>query len=440
MKQIKAYWKLIIPLILTAAVIIGYPLSGKNKVRRYEAESSTNLMQNQEQIFLEFYIWSDEESYIAPVVEAYNALQTTAHVNIHVIENDIYDDEIKKLISEPDRVVVDLLGVRGISKVIQFQEKGKLLDLTDYLENSDIDVTAYGSMFNDITLNGRYFGMPARSTCWALFYNKDIFDAAGIPYPRQMTWQEYGNLAKRLTSGEGDNKIWGGYWVTWCYNFGALQRNSSLIDDDTSHIRETLLLLNQFYHVDRSHMPYKEMKDMEADGSGMTYRKLFSSGKIAMIPQGEWLVNMLMEDEKNNLTDINWDIAPMPVFEGVESGTTWGQYQFVAISSNTKWPDEAFSFLKFICGEDGARIYARNGIIHAYSDDEIKSIYMNTVKKESASVFFEAKRVQEQLAVSGYQETLELLEECANSYFEGKKTIDETMKDFNEGREIILSR
>lgn len=106
-----------------------------------------------------------------PVFEAYNALQTEAHINLNVIDYD-YDEKIELYLESPGEVTVDLLGLRGISQVIQYKQNGFILDLTDYLENSDIDVTAYGSMFNDITHNGRYYGMPTRSTCWEKPYSK----------------------------------------------------------------------------------------------------------------------------------------------------------------------------------------------------------------------------------------------------------------------------
>jgi multiple sugar transport system substrate-binding protein len=430
----KSLWKLIIFLIIAISSILSYKFIERNRVNQKNILSGEDKFIGNGQVILELYIWDDEQSYIMPVVEAYNLLQTEAHINVNVLKSDKYDDLMKSYISESGKKI-DLFGVRGISQVIQYQETGNLIDLTEYLEDSDIDVTAYGSMFNDITLDGRYYAMPTRSTCWALFYNKDIFDAKKLPYPGQMTWEEYADLAIRLTSGEGEKKIWGGYWVTWCCNFGALQHNSSLLDDDLSHARESLLLLNRFYSIDKSHMPFTEM-----DGISAECRDMFNNGKIAMMPQGEWMVNMLMEDEKNGVCSVNWDIAPMPVFDGVEEGTTWGQYQFIAISSETEWPKEAFSFLKFLCDKEGARIYARNGMIHAYYDDEIKKIYMSAVERESASIFFESKRIQEQLAFPGYQEILDLYKEYAEMFFNGEISIDEAMEKFNDGRINILKK
>jgi multiple sugar transport system substrate-binding protein len=423
-------WLFHIVLIICLAVII---VGVINQVLFPDKGASSETADiGSEKVSLDYYIWDDEKSYIEPVISAYSALHKNVQINLHVIANDLYDEDMVPLLASD--IKIDLLGVRGISKLVQFYNKDFLLDLTSYIQNNDMDVTAYGSMFNDISIGGRYYGMPTRSTCWILLYNKDIFDEAGIDYPGQMTWDEYRRLAASLTRGEGRDKIYGGYWVPWCYNFAALQKSSYLIDDDLTYARESLELLNNFYNVDKSHMSYRQYTEEKID-----YRKEFEKGNTAMMPQGEWIINMLMEDEKKGITDIRWDIAPMPVLNGQDSDITWGQYQFVGIASDTSYPEETFDFVRFLCGEEGARIYAQNGIIHAYCSDEIKQLYMHAVGKESASIFFEAKKVQEQLAISGYWEVTESFKQYAQEYLLGNITLEEAMSGFEEARNGILN-
>lgn len=421
---------LISSIFLTIAVlIIGYKYYNSNFMNGSNPNSNAITSDT---VVLDYYIWSDEKSYIEPVISAYCALYTNVTINLHVIDPLTYEKEIQTLLSSDTKI--DLLGVKGISQLVQVHNQGQLLDLTSYIKKDDMEVTAYGSMFNDIAVDGRYYGIPTRSTCWFLLYNKDLFDQADIDYPEQMTWEEYRKLSIALTKGEGNDKIYGGYWVPWCYNFAALQQSSYLIDDDLTYTRESLELLNKFYNEDKSHFAYSTVI-----GQDTRYRTEFEKGSIAMMPQGEWIINMLLEDHLKGLTDVNWDIAPMPVFEGQDPGITWGQYQFVSIATDTDYPKEAFNFVQFLCGEEGARIYAQNGIIHAYSNEEIKQIYLNSVGKTSASIFFETKRVQEQLALPGYEEVTEAFKQCAKQYLLGDSTIDEAMASFEKMRNEILN-
>ena len=58
--------------------------------------------------------------------------------------------------------------------------------------------------------------MPFRNDFWVLFYNKDLFDAAGVPYPaNDLPMEEYDALARQMTSGEGDAKVYGTHYHTW---------------------------------------------------------------------------------------------------------------------------------------------------------------------------------------------------------------------------------
>ena len=94
------------------------------------------------------------------------------------MENYIYDDKIKDVVKSEEQV--DLFGIRGVTKIVDYQEEGLLLELNDYLARSPLDTTAYGNMFGTYTIDDRYYGLPTRCTCWVLYYNKDLFDEAGI--------------------------------------------------------------------------------------------------------------------------------------------------------------------------------------------------------------------------------------------------------------------
>lgn len=428
--RIRCLYSIII-FVVFAILFVGYKVGHVPNIEPENLSYYKVPSDSPEKIVLEYYIWDDEESYIVPVVNAYNAQHSSVKINLHVLTSVEYDIKINELLLENTKI--DLLNIRGFSALIQLQDEEQLLDLTSFIKSNDLDVTAYGSMFNEISVENKYYGLPTRSTCWILVYNKDIFDAANIAYPEQITWDEYRQLAITLTKGQGENKIYGGYWVPWCYNFASIQQNSYLIDDDLTYTRESLEMLNNFYNVDNSHMSYKLITEQTID-----CRVEFDSGNIAMMPQGEWFINMLLTDEEAGLTNVNWDIAPIPVFEKQESGITWGQYQFAGITSKCTHPREAFDFIQFLCGEEGARIYAENGMIHAFSNEEIKQIYMNTVGKSSVSIFYNTKKVQEQLAMSGYKEVLDTFVLCAQEYFLGNQTIDETMIDFEKKRSEIL--
>lgn len=385
-------------------------------------------------VHLTYYTWDDEVSYIEPMVESFNKLNPDIVVTVSFLDSDEYDKDIIDLVGKGQ--AIDLIGIRGNSQLASYYTHGMLYDITSDIKNSDIDATAYGNMYNNITIDGRYYAMPTRSTCWALLYNKDIFDAAGISYPGQLTWDEYGELAKKLKGKNARGEtVWGGYIATWAFNFAGIQNSNYLYDDDQTYQRLSLEMLNKFINIDKSHETVQEMT-----ASGDSWIDVFMNGHAAMMPMGEWAAGMIMSEEKDGAPKINWDYAPMPIFDGMNPDTTWGQYQYTGITSGCRNPQAAFRFLKFIGGEQGAGIYAEHGMLSAYSTEDIQNEYRNTVGDKNIDVFFDASRIQEIPLYAKYDQINLLFTSLSTEYLEGKRSLDDTMALFDTERIKIINK
>ena len=91
----------------------------------------------------------------------------------------------------PDLVILD-----GCS-MASFISLGLFGDISD----ADIKWDEYIARPMESTMaDGRHYGIPFATNCTALFYNKDMFDAAGIAYPDEnTTWADFHEMAKTLT-------------------------------------------------------------------------------------------------------------------------------------------------------------------------------------------------------------------------------------------------
>lgn len=388
-----------------------------------------------DKVELSFYTWQDESIYITEVCDAFNALHSNIQVTPHFLANSNYEVLLQEALSRPENDI-DLFDTKGVSWLVELYNKNYISDITNYvhsdIQGGEIDISGYGTMFNNICYDDMYLGMPMRSTCWVLYYNRDIFDKAGLSYPGQLTWDEYRALARELTSGEGEDKVYGGYFVSWIPNLLALQHGSYLTDDDLTYSKESLEFINDVYRADDSHVSFEMIK--EQDNNSNNGYKRFEEGHIAMCPQGEWMINIMQNDN----ADVNWDIAPLPVDEGVTNGTTTGEYQFISMVAKCDHPDEAYEFISFLCGEQGASILAQNAIIPAYSDENVMDKYINATGHESVHYFFDNKKYTEQLPISGYNETLTSFSDNAEKYLSGEISIDEAMESFENERQKIF--
>lgn len=169
------------------------------------------------------------------------------------------------------------------------------------------------------------------------------------------------------------------------------------------------------------------------------YISFFENGNIAMMPQGEWTAGTMLDDARNGRETADWDVAPMPVFEGQEPYSTWGQYQFAGITSECEHPDEAFEFLSWLCGEDGAQIIAGSGMISGYTNDTIKEIYRDSLEGKNVDVFFKSQRVLENPPRLEYNELLEVFTDVAEQYLLQNITFEEAREQIEEKRQLIYS-
>ncbi|GHV67426.1 sugar ABC transporter substrate-binding protein [Spirochaetia bacterium] len=385
---------------------------------------------------LELLVWNDQEPYIKAVLEEYKKI-SDAKFNLTTVpaDGDEYDNKLKVLLAA--NTGLDIFGIKTIAQLMQFTEAGKLQDLTDMISSKNLDISKYGKIFTDVSTNNRYYSLPMRSSAWVLFYNAALFDEAGIKYPGQMTWSEYASLAKQLTKGSGSSKQWGGYWVSWgpMLNFFAVQNRSYLTDANLTPLRRNLELFNQFYNVDKSHMGIAEMSS-----TGSNWLGEFENGKVAMLPNGEWVVGSILQDIADGKTNVKWEIAPMPIPDGAEPGTTIGGFTPVSISSTSKNKAAAFDFLSFLCGEQGAEIFAKMGLIPAYSSAKTAEAFTAASGKASAGIFFETNKIMQDLTDPKYNELVNAFAEHAELYLLGEKTLDQTIENFTTQRTRIMGR
>lgn len=89
----------------------------------------------------------------------------------------------------------DIITQKEVKYVTTFQEGGQLLDVSDVKLPDDIN-GADSYQVDDVA-----YAVPYRQDSWVLFYNKALFDAAGVDYPDgSWTWDDYADAAKALTT------------------------------------------------------------------------------------------------------------------------------------------------------------------------------------------------------------------------------------------------
>lgn len=311
--------------------------------------------------------------YYDALIEAYEAQNPGVNVEVIDLGSADYQTALQIQLSGGGSEF-DVVAVKDIPGYNNLVKAGLLTDLKPYVERDGIDTSKYGGIVEQVTVDGTYYELPFRSDFWVLFYNKDLFDAAGVPYPdNDMTFEEYDALARQMTSGSGSSKVYGAHYHTWrsaIQLFGILDGQHQITDGgDYSYLA-----------------PYYEMAlSQQADGvvqdyatlktSNIHYSGVFYNESVAMMNMGSWFIASLIAANNSGQSDAdNWGIVKYPHVEGVEPGTTLGTITALAIPSSTNEKDAAWEFVKFVCGEQGAEVLASTGNFPAVTNEEINNI------------------------------------------------------------------
>ncbi|MGE6261289.1 ABC transporter substrate-binding protein [Heyndrickxia sporothermodurans] len=253
----------------------------------------------------------------------------------------------------------DVLWMNG-AHVVQYAEGKVILPLSDMAKKDNYSLDNYPKSLIDLyTVDGKVYGIPKDYDTTGLWYNKKIFDDAGVPYPDDTwDWNKLKEVAKQLTNKE--KGIWGyaammgnqgGYYdFIWQNGGHIISENGKSVGFDQPEAIEALKYNISFIK--------EGLSPTQAQMTETATSELFSSGKVAMMFDGPWMV----PEYKNN-PDLNVAVVP----KGKKRAVAIHGLSNV-IAANTKHKDAAWKFVQFLGSKEAADVYAKTGtVIPAYN-------------------------------------------------------------------------
>lgn len=396
------------------------------------------------QTVLKWSIWDkDLTIYYAPLVEAFEA----AHPDVKIELIDLGSSDYQTVLgtqltgSGSDFDVVTIKDVPGYTTLVN---KGVLEPLDSYIEKDNIDLGAFKGLTDQIQVDSKLYELPFRSDFWVIYYNKDVFDAAGLDYPtNDMTFEQYDQLARSLTVDEPGSEVYGAHYHTWrsaVQLFGILDGKNTILDGSYDFLAPyyEMILAEQ---EDGICQDYATLKT-----SNLHYSGAFAQGNIGMMNMGTWFISTMIDKIKSGeYTDCkNWGIVKYPHAEGVEPGSTLATITALAIPANAPHKDLAWEFVKFVCGKEGADILASTGTIPALMTDDIASAissidgYPADANSKDA---LQTSNLYLEMPVSNKSSEIEtVLNEAHDNIMTGNSSIEDGIADMNEKVSAILGQ
>ena len=295
---------------------------------------------------IEYAIWGDpaELTNQIALVEAFEAAHPEIDVEVTVSDWDAYWDKLQTGLA--GGAAPDVFAMDG-PIFPDYQSRGVLLDLQPYIERDSFDLTALADagVAHFTTPDGQY-GLPRDLNVVALYYNKAMFDAAGIPYPDDTwDWDKLIEVGKQLTideDGDGLPEQWGfytettdmeNYWSSLVWQAGgdivSEDRTKTLLGSD-----EAVLGLQQLQDLVYTH------KIMPTPDLFVEIGDAFEQGQAAMESNGSWLVPTHLA------AGIDLGVAHLPA--GPAGDATSINPTGLVVAASTDAPDAAWEFVKYI--------------------------------------------------------------------------------------------
>ena len=254
--------------------------------------------------------------------------------------------------------------------LVSWASQGLLMDLDEYFaatpEFMDEDVYNVG-LYDAFMYDGHHIGTINGADTILMYYNKDLFDAAGIETPSEdWTWDDFLAAAEALTIFDDEGKpIQYGCSVNAGYTLAELfiYANGGEVFDDPNNPTEVLI------NSEESIEALQFMQDLIHEynvAPTAEYREIlggsFDTGKIAMVFDGVWSVVYRTE------LDFEYGLAELPGSDG-PAELIPALYAGYGINKDTENPDLAWAFAKYMQSATGQEMLASSGLITVINKD-----------------------------------------------------------------------
>jgi multiple sugar transport system substrate-binding protein len=253
----------------------------------------------------------------------------------------------------------DMLILSGVDNVKSYNAQGFVTPLNDIIKNSNIDLTDfYEAPLRECQMGDNYLCLPWGHDMYALFWNKDMFKAAGLdPEKPPKTLDELVAMSKQLTKVDADGKITQAGFIP-DFSWSHIDLYDQRFNGDWYNADGTELTVNsdavvnamkweqQFYCDGIT--PQQLLDFVATGGDYMASEQLFYAGKTAFQVDGEWQVGPNFIPQL--APSLNYGITAFPVnsqnTDKEGSGVAQGTVALIpAKAANKEWSGKLLNWM-----------------------------------------------------------------------------------------------
>ncbi len=306
------------------------------------------------------------------IVDAYNGSQDEIELVVEYIDNSTAADVLATQIAAGN--APDIIGPVGLEGSNAFA--GQYLDLEPLIESSGFDMSPYGDAVEVYrTTDGALEGIPFASFPSAIFYNTELFDEAGLPYPPEAygpdgatvygegtefegawTWEKLAEVAAILSvDADGNDATSAAYdkenitqfgfahqWTTNPSSMGTSFGAGAIEQADGSASIPATWVDGWKWYQTLVHETGAAPNAAQT-ASDLLAGNVFNSGNVAMASTHLWYTCCLADED--GVSREFWNLAALPSTDGVVTSKLHGDT--FRLHADTEHPEEAFAVLSY---------------------------------------------------------------------------------------------
>jgi multiple sugar transport system substrate-binding protein len=291
--------------------------------------------------------------YFEQMATAFEAENPDIDIQIEVVPWDVLLQKLTTDISGNANADVAIIGTRWL---VDFVEQDIAEPLDQYMDD-EFKGRFIGTFLSPSVMNDQTYGLPIAASARALFYNKSLFEQAGLDGPPE-TWEELKSDAEAISAlgdeiygyGMQGNEIETDvyfYYALWSYGGNIVE------EDGTSGLDSQAAL-------DAAKL-YKSLLDEGLTQPGVTsnmredVQNLFKQGKVGMMITAPFLASQIKEEAP----DLQYGVAAIPAGPGGDRGT-YGVTDSIIMFQNSENKEAAWQFLDYIFQAEPRITFTKN--------------------------------------------------------------------------------
>ena len=330
----------------------------------------------------------------------------------------------------------DVFWMNG-PNVTLYAANGTIAPIDPLVDEGVLDTGNYPDAMNELyTVDGTQYAVPKDFDTVAMWYNRDVFDRAGVEQPTgDWTWEDFEAAGVAISEALADE---GTYGVVMdlissqsTYYNSILQAGGHVISEDGS---------TSGYDDPATIRGLQLWRDLIESGAAPSVQQLsdttanqwFGSGRAGMMWSGTWMVPEFLESPEA----ANIDVAPLPMDEERATVIHGLGVVMAADGDNTA---AARAFLGYLGSEEAAVIQAEMGAANP-AFEGTQEAWLNSAPDFDLQVFHDAVEYAHPYPVSENAAAWNQLEsELLPQGFAGQRPVDEVAKELAEGMNAILA-